>query len=209
MQKSSQLWLLVLLAAALFLPGRAQAQAAHTQHRIDTALYAHAQRAPLAIRRNIPQLVEYLTAPAETEYQKASVLAYWMVQNIKYNKKDFLLDMVKPPSVRRTLGTRKGVCGDYAVVYQVLCEEAGIQAFQVIGLARANLLMDDRRPSRFPNHAWNVVVVDSQYYLMDITWATPSVGRKWVDIAPERILTEWLFADPEAFINGHLPSQQR
>ena len=56
----------------------------------------------------------------------------------------------------------KGVCVNYAVLLDAMCDVAGIDAFEVSGEA-GNLIKGP--------HAWNVVEIDGQYMLCDPTWS--------------------------------------
>ena len=53
----------------------------------------------------------------------------------------------------------KGVCQAYAVTFQALAQEAGLETMYVSGNT------DD-----FDPHAWNFVKVDGQWLALDVTW---------------------------------------
>ena len=59
----------------------------------------------------------------------------------------------------------KAVCEGYAESLQYLLQRAGIQSVEVFGYG-----ITDPETGAGENHAWNIVRIDGEYYLVDLTW---------------------------------------
>jgi hypothetical protein len=118
----------------------------------------------------------------------ASYMTYEYYEVTKENMGRQTMSVSLPISIK----TRKGICFDYAVLYDYICEKIGLECVVVNGIVKENW---DAR------HSWNVVTIDSKMYILDVTYAdasdTPLLSerdRKKVDynhflIPPEYAIT--------------------
>jgi transglutaminase/protease-like cytokinesis protein 3 len=103
-----------------------------------------------------------------------------------------------------TLRRRKSVCVGYAVLFAELCTEVGLQAQVVQGYA---LNYDNKVKNiskNASNHAWNVVSVNDQWRLIDVTWASGFCDKD-VKTFTRKLDLFYFFTPPEQFILNHRP----
>jgi len=163
-----------------------------------------------------------VTKNSETDLEKVRAIFIWITDNIKYNDK-FMDD--KPKRIRadsqeeledafrkvtkdnlqRTLQKRKGVCEDYAQVFQEMCTQVGIESEFIVGHDRQNKSRVGKLPKR-NGHAWNSVKIDGKWYLVDATWASGHVSKGKF----KRHFREGYFlVEPEHLIKSHLPKEEK
>jgi hypothetical protein len=98
--------------------------------------------------------------------------------------------------VDRVLRKRKGLCAEYAALFKALCSAMDIPVETVVGYTRTLGKLDT------VPHAWNAVLLDSTWYLVDVTWGAGHMsGRRFI----QKLDNEWFLVDPEVFIQSHMP----
>jgi len=162
-------------------------------------------------------LAHKLVAGCSTDHQKVQAIFKWITGNIEY--------MVRPPRNRKTApvkGTDTGyqsldervaisvlekkvaICEGYARLFKTLCGYVGVRAEIIHGYARGG-----RTPSRFgSNHTWNAVLLDNEWKLLDLTWASGYVtwgGNMFVQELDEK----YYLPSPGQFIMDHYPDDLR
>lgn len=91
-------------------------------------------------------------------YDKALALHDWLIYNANY---DYTYTNYMPDGV---LLDGSGVCQSYALAYQMLLKEAGVESLYVTGMAGGGA------------HAWNLVKMGGEWYHVDCTWDDPNQG---------------------------------
>jgi len=184
---------------------------------LDVATYAANFDQPF---ENVASLAHQLTAPFQTEAEKAEVIFLWIAHNVRYDCKKFhqqkrpeitarskeelerkILEF-RQGEIEKTAKYKKGICEDYSRLFKALCDHAGLEAVVVTGNAR-----DFYKPYRSAHnnpHAWNAVKIDGQWHLLDATWAAgytdPEVSKF------TRKLSAGYFKTPPAwFAQNHFP----
>ena len=160
----------------------------------------HARRAPDSLSQNLPALARYLSAGAENETELARGIYTWVTRYLSYDQKASRQDERINESIRDIIQRRKGLCMDYALLYQALCRYAGLPCAKVDGYAAPRLTEGRRLPDK-PDHAWNAVRADGQWRLVDATWSEVQ------DESHEAYGTTYFFTPPKIFILTHLPEQ--
>jgi hypothetical protein len=164
-----------------------------------------------------------LTAPFSTDLQKVRAIYSWITQNIKYTSGLYSIsgkrkEVKSIPDPTDTMSVWKSgdemtaikvmhrkmtVCEGYSKLFKVLCDYAGLQSKVIFGYARTNM-----GSSRFrSNHAWNAVLIDSTWKLLDITWASG-----YFDYRNEYVQQRndyYFLTPPEDFIKDHYPENMR
>lgn len=110
----------------------------------------------------ILELGTKLTEGLNTNREKVQAIYRYIVENIKYdyNKIKYLgTDYV--PDVESVLVTKSGICYDYSALFAALLRSQGIHAKLVKGYEVRNLNT---------YHAWNEVLLDGQWVLIDATF---------------------------------------
>jgi len=137
-----------------------------------------------------------------SDIEAAYMVYKWEYENLQYdcyhyNHNRNLIDFTEDGTYKSGVG----VCNGFAYLYVSLCNAMGVEAYRVVGYSKAG----DFQPGVTPtssDHAWNAIVIDGNYYLLDATWGIGSCnGDDYV-----RILRDSYFCTkPEAFIRNHLP----
>lgn len=103
-----------------------------------------------------------------SDLEKAVVLHDYLTINCEYDYENYLAGKIpfESYSAYGTLVNHTAVCQGYALAYKYLLNQVGIDCYMV--------------SSDTMNHAWNMVVLDGQYYQVDVTWDDPvwdKIGR--------------------------------
>ena len=163
-----------------------------------------------------------VTKNSNTDLEKVRAIFIWITDNIKYNDK-FMDDKTKrvqassqeefeeafrkisEEDLTRTLQKRKGVCEDYAQLFQEMCKVVGIESEFIAGHDRQHKSKVGKLPKR-NGHAWNSVKVDDKWYLLDVTWASGHLSKGRF----KKYFREGYFlVEPEHMIKSHLPKEER
>lgn len=161
-------------------------------------LKQHAKNTPDKFNKNIPALVKYLIQDAKSDQEKAYVLFVWIVDYLEYDDQAIDIDRRINRTIYDILNRKKGICFDYATLYQRLCEEAGIVCYRVDGYAFGRL--GSRSLPSTPNHSWNAILIDQNWQLLDPTWGFV------MDELSIKYETSYFLTPPELFIINHLPA---
>lgn len=106
----------------------------------------------------------------------------------------------------QVLRNKKAVCEGYARLFKAMCNHAGIPARVLTGYARTNFTSRDNRFRS--NHTWNAVRIDSNWHLLDITWASGYIA--WPSGEFVRHYDDYYFlTPPEKFVQHHYPDDPR
>ena len=162
-------------------------------------------------------LSRLLTTPYKTELEKVKSIFYWITDNIAYNtvryqnrKIDFYNDEADydADTIYKTLDERVALltlkrgyslCDGYARLFKTLCNFAGIKSEVITGYARTNF-----GSSQFKcNHKWNAVMIDSNWYLLDATWASGYISYN--NDFVRAYDGSYFLASPKSFIQNHYP----
>ena len=109
------------------------------------------EEAKVAFNQAIDNLLARLT-PDMSEYEIEKALHDLLAIKVDYIETD------NAHNAYGALVEGEAVCEGYAEALQCLLQRAGIQSVQVYG------------ESKGENHAWNMVLIEGKYYLVDLTW---------------------------------------
>lgn len=161
-------------------------------------------------------LAKELTSFCTNDLEKVRSIFRWIADNIDYktrqpsNRKGItFFNEADDSSPLKSLDERvaemvlqKGfaVCDGYSRLFKTLCTYAGIKAEIINGYARIN-----KNTRRFGNnHAWNAVMIDNRWHLLDVTWASGYIswsGDNFIRHFDE----EYFLSSPDKFILEHYP----
>ncbi len=169
---------------------------------------------------SLPDHARKLVKPFDKEAEKARVLFSWVAHHIAFDVEKY----ENPPAVGRfvartekemqqlnqlqienqvftTLKYRKGVCQDYSQLYKAMCRAVGLECLVVSGHTRD--FFKPYRASQFSPHTWNVVKIDGQWQLVDVTWGAGYVmNRQFV----KQYSPGYFMTPPAWFAQSHLPN---
>lgn len=150
------------------------------------------------------ELANLLKQQAKTDAQKARIIYAWIAHNITYDVQALQRRESSYYNPAEVLRHRLAICGGYANLYRALGREMGLDVVIVDGFAKGISAEQDR--SDRPNHAWNAVMVDGAWYLVDVTWGTGNIedGRFKRQFNPAYFATA-----PTQLIYSHHPTLER
>jgi hypothetical protein len=100
----------------------------------------------------------------------------------------------------RVLERRVAVCDGYSKLFKTLCDYSNIKSEIITGFAEGYM---GRVGSFRTNHSWNAVMIDSNWYLLDVTWASGYINGS-DEFVPHKEESYFL-TPPQRFINDHYP----
>ncbi|KAJ6499262.1 kyphoscoliosis peptidase [Mycena sanguinolenta] len=172
-----------------------------------TAVDAHAAQFPRHTVSSVAQLAYDLTAPFSSETEKARALFYWLHCNIAYDCDSFFSGNISASTADSTLQSGLAVCDGYAGLFTTLAEHAGLQAHKVTGHGKgfgyAALPPGEPCPPETSNHAWNCVLMDQEWRLIDSCWGAGALmGASYT----QRFAPVWFISTPAEFGKRHFPT---
>ncbi|MTK53403.1 transglutaminase domain-containing protein [Paludibacter sp.] len=144
-------------------------------------------------------IARYINTHFNTPDDKAWAIFCWITHNIAYDVENMYkanLYQNTNEIVERTLNTRKGICMSYTELFNAIAAKTGLKAFAVQGYTKQNNKVD------ILPHAWNAVLIGSEWYLIDATWGAGYIQNgKFV----RHIENGNFKANPHQLINTHIP----
>jgi transglutaminase/protease-like cytokinesis protein 3 len=143
-------------------------------------------------KKNLSALTKELTDPYSEQLFKARAIFKWITENIRYDYKYYNRHYYKGKEpktykckddedcdskrivwetkyIDKVLKKNKAVCQGYSMLFKKMCDIAGLNSEMVTGYVRTEY--NQVGSSGTLDHAWNVVWIDTAYYLLDATWA--------------------------------------
>jgi transglutaminase-like putative cysteine protease len=166
----------------------------------------HAACFPRQNISSLDQLAYDLTAPWGSETEKFRAIFTWLHHNIAYDCQSFFSGNIQPSTAESTLQSGLAVCDGYAGLFKGLADRAGLQAHRVSGhgkgLGYTAVGPDAPVPPFDMNHAWNCVLMDGQWHLIDSCWGAGAVnGPSYT----QRFAPMWFTMSPRQFGRRHFP----
>ncbi len=109
----------------------------------------------------VREMVSSLDLEGKSDIEKAEAIYKYVINHMDYDEKalkDSNLSYEYNANGLEHSVSGLGVCSNYAVLVDSMCEVAGINAFQIAGMSHGD------------GHAWNLIEIDGQYMLCDATW---------------------------------------
>ncbi|MEQ9204858.1 MAG: transglutaminase domain-containing protein [Cyclobacteriaceae bacterium] len=148
---------------------------------------------------SIEQVTSKITQPFKSDIERVRAIYFWIAANIEYDYDG--IDSYNWENystfediLNATFVNRKGICSGYSHLFERMATLCDIDCEVISGFARADLQTIFVKAS---NHAWNRVLIDDSWKLIDVTWARDTVRRQ-VDYF-------YFLTDPELFILNHYP----
>jgi len=151
----------------------------------------------------IRQLAAHAAKSSTNNFELVKKVHDWIALNIKYDAESFLSRNVPAQNYENTLMSGLAVCDGYSALFKRICDELEIECLRVSGYARgvgSTIFLPDFIWNS--NHAWNMVKLDNDWYLIDCTW---DAGYLDGTQAVQSYKTEYLFIKPEIMIYTHFP----
>ena len=129
------------------------------------------------LNAKVQEIVSACAGAGKSDYQKALALHDWLCENASY---DYSLTIHDPSGV---LLQGTGVCESFALAYQMLLTEAGVENVYVTGTANGG------------GHAWNMVKLDGEWYHVDVTWDEDGTDRYYFGMSTALISRDHVIED--------------
>lgn len=156
---------------------------------------------PSNLTTSTDSIAKYINANFKTEDEKIRAAFYWTAANISYDVENMFeveYGETQQQRIDKTLKEKKGICRDYADVFNNIVNAVGIKSVVVSGYTKQNEKVDGL------SHAWCAAKVDNKWYLFDPTWGTGYINNK--DKRYTRNTNKSFFKiDPEIMIYSHMP----
>ncbi len=166
---------------------------------------AHALAAPDSAEQTLDALADYLNGGTHSEAERARAIYRWITAEVDYDAEAFFAGDYGLLTPEEVLAEREAICSGYSRLFEALAERMGLETEEVIGYSKGYTSgigeLDD------VNHAWNVVKIDGEWQLLDVTWGSGylnDAGQFVESFNPHYFLTP-----PEQFINDHYPEEER
>lgn len=154
---------------------------------------------PLNSSTSIAAIAKYINANFKTENDKIRAAFYWTASNISYDVENmFAVSTNETPEDRipKTLKNKKGICGDYAAIFNKIAALVGIQSVVISGYTKQNGKIATL------SHAWCAAKIDNKWSVFDPTWGSGALmNGKFV-----KKMNDYYFkVPPEKMIASHIP----
>ncbi len=164
--------------------------------------YAQLDQIALAIpsfqTNSTANIATYIRDHFNTDDKKIRAAYAWVTTNIKYDTDSIhrvILEEDRDQKVTYALRRRKGVCENFAAIFNDICVKSGIHSFVIEGYTRQNGKID-KEP-----HVWCSALINNKWFLYDPTWDEGFISR----LSSNNINTKYFQISPEDFIQTHLP----
>lgn len=170
---------------------------------------------------NVPLLVYNLTSPFENKLEQFRAIYTWICTNLEndyylyqINKKKREKLHQNPPAweawnasfqarvFKKLRAEKKTVCSGYAYLLREMAALVDIPCRIIHGYGRT--IGANVGTPAVPNHSWNAVQLDGNFYLCDATWSSGSINPKERSFIPD-YNDAYFLADPELFVKSHYP----
>ncbi|MGB3586865.1 MAG: transglutaminase domain-containing protein [Tunicatimonas sp.] len=165
----------------------------------------HARQAPKKFHQDLDKLIKYLIKPANNDYERVRSFYSWIAENIAYDIqlfRNYRPSSYQPLSPTDVLKQRKAVCQGYAELLQEMCRQVGIKSYVVGGYSKGFGYVPKAKFT-VADHAWNVISIEGNWYLIDVTWGSGGINEKMKFVKQFNEL--YFLTDPKVFVLNHLP----
>lgn len=167
-------------------------------------------------------LAEKIQDDFSSDGDRARAIYTWIAINVKYDYASFLkpqrtqgfsysteaekqrkIKQINDKLIQKTFDSQKGVCEGFTALYQHLAGLVGLKSEIIRGDSKTRLA-DIGRKNTSSNHAWNTVLIDKKWRLIDVTW-----GQGYYDSSKGRMVNDfdpiYFDTDPDYFFAKHFP----
>jgi hypothetical protein len=138
-------------------------------------------------------IAEYVKQNFNSDRKKLRAIYTWVASNIKYDTDSAnIINMGPDPEAKITaaLRRRRGVCENYAAIFNDICVRCGVTSFVVDGYTKQNSSVDKT------GHTWCAVFIDNNWLLCDPTWDEGTGNTKYFLVQPSEMIATHMPFDP-------------
>lgn len=160
---------------------------------------AKALKIPDSLTKTTDGISKYIIQNFSTDREKTRAIFIWLANNIEYDIANmFVINFYesKEDRINKVLHSRKGICINYAAIFNEICIKSGIKSFVIEGYTKQNGFVE------FLPHAWCAALIDTTWYMFDPTWGSGYIDRgEFV----KRVNNEYFMTKPSNLIKTHMP----
>ncbi|MDQ2719810.1 MAG: hypothetical protein M3Z26_08655 [Bacteroidota bacterium] len=162
--------------------------------KIDQAILA----IPSSQTNNTTDIANYIKKHFDSDDKKIRAAFTWVTSNIKYDTDSIhrvILEEDRDQKVTFALRRRKGVCENFAAIFNDICLKSGITSFAIEGYTKQNGAKDKI------SHVWCGAFINDKWFLYDPTWDEGFIYNSFNN----NPITKYFQVPPEDFVQTHLP----
>ena len=159
---------------------------------------------PNHLTHSTADIAVYIKQKFTTDKEKVRAIYTWVARNIRYDTDSANnINMGPDPDAKITaaLRRRRGVCENYAAIFNDICAKAGLTTFIVDGYTKQNGFVDKT------GHSWCAIFIDNNWLLCDPTWDQGT--GKWFLVQPADMIATHMPFDPMWQLLNHRVSHQQ
>ncbi len=164
-----------------------------------SAIDKKALQLPDSLSNSTADIARYFSSCFNTDRDITRAIFIWVATNIQYDVENmYAMNFYEETKekIAKPLRTKKGICENYAALFNDICIKSNIKSFVIEGYTKQNGFAD------FIPHAWCGALVDSSWVLFDPTWGSGYMkGGKFV----RKINNDYYLANPQVMIRSHMP----
>lgn len=169
------------------------------------------------------KLAERIQKDFTSEHDKARAIYSWIALNLDYDLKTYLdppkpktfnsknesenakqIQLAHASATQKAFRFKKAVCEGFSLLYQHLATLSGLKCQVVTGDSK-RLLNDIGRKRLGSDHAWNTVLIDGKWILIDATWGQGYFDEKH-QVVVKKFTPIYFDMAPEYFYMSHFPA---
>ncbi|MGB0932281.1 MAG: transglutaminase domain-containing protein, partial [Chitinophagales bacterium] len=140
-----------------------------------SAVDARSKSNPTGKAADMATLTKYLTEEYNNDFDKVRAIGVWIGNNISLDIDAALEEKIEEALPSEIILRRMAGPGHHAHLFLAMCQEAKIKCYKVRGYVK-NKFYNEGDPFFITNHVWNVVQLDSTWYMVDMAWASGSIA---------------------------------
>ena len=137
--------------------------------------------------------------------EKAYIVFYWMAENIIYDMKGLKEGKNFDSTPEGIYKYGKSVCFGYSKLFAHIANNLGVDTEYINGYAKGNEYHSGEIIES-PNHEWNAVKIDNNYFIIDSTWGS---GHEDGDDHIKELDDFYFFCNPKYLIYSHFPENEK
>lgn len=154
---------------------------------------------PAAETKTTTTIADYIRTHFATDKERVRAAFIWVASTFSYdvdNMYELRLNETPEDKIKKPLITHKGVCENYAAVFNDVCQKLGLNSVMVTGYNKVNGI------TSYVPHAWCAVYYDGSWKLYDPTWASGRINKgQFV----RKLDNSFYEARPEVLVKTHMP----
>lgn len=194
MKKTQLIIALFLIAQSVF----AQKIAPKTVNEF-AAIDKKALQIPDSLTKTTEGIARFIMSNFDKDTDRARAIFVWVASNIQYDIENmFAINFYESNAdkISKPLASKKGICENYAALFNDICSKASIKSFVIEGYTKQNGFTD------YIPHAWCAAFIDKAWYLFDPTWGSGYVNNgKFF----KKINNSYYKVAPTVLVKSHMP----